>query len=65
MAIHPALAFGSAIVGATLLGPAGALMALPGAATLQAFVSTYLERHDLVESHLFGSDDPGGEPAPA
>lgn len=55
MSLHPALAFGSAIVGATLLGAAGALMALPVAATLQAFVSTYLERHDVVDSHLLES----------
>ena len=65
MSLHPALAFGSAIVGATLLGAAGALMALPVAATLQAFVSTYLERHEVVDSHLVGEADPDAEPAPA
>lgn len=63
MALHPALAFGSAIVGGTLLGAAGALMALPVAATIQAFVSTYLERHQLVESHLLGTEQ-GGTDAP-
>ena len=52
MALHPAVSFGSAIAGATLLGVPGALMALPTAATVQAFVSSYLERHDVVESHL-------------
>jgi len=52
MSLHPAVAFGSAIVGGTLLGAAGAIMALPVAATVQAFVSTYLHRHDLVESEL-------------
>jgi predicted PurR-regulated permease PerM len=52
MALHPAVSFGSAIAGATLLGVPGALMALPTAATVQAFVSTYLERHEVVESHL-------------
>jgi predicted PurR-regulated permease PerM len=70
MALHPAVAFGSAIAGGTLLGVPGALMALPVAATIQAFVSTYLERHEVVESHLTSepvrrvrrrSDD--GEPA--
>ena len=67
MALHPALAFGSAIVGATLLGAAGALMALPVAATIQAFVSTYFERHSLVESHLLETDpgEPEPEPSPA
>lgn len=63
MSLHPALAFGSAIVGATLLGVAGALMALPVAATIQAFVSTYFDRHQLVESHLLETDP--GEPDPA
>jgi predicted PurR-regulated permease PerM len=52
MALHPAVSFGSAIAGATLLGVPGALMALPAAATIQAFVSTYLERHEVVQSHL-------------
>lgn len=52
MSLHPAVAFGSAIVGATLLGAPGALMALPVAATIQAWVSTYIERHELIESEL-------------
>ena len=52
MQLHPAVAFGSAIVGATLLGAPGALMALPVAATVQAFVGTYLHRHELVEDEL-------------
>jgi predicted PurR-regulated permease PerM len=52
MSLHPAVAFGSAIVGGTLLGAAGAVMALPVAATIQVFVSTFLERHQLVESSL-------------
>jgi predicted PurR-regulated permease PerM len=52
MSLHPAIAFGSAIVGATLMGAPGALMALPVAATIQAFVSTYLDRHELVDSAL-------------
>ncbi len=50
MALHPAVSFGAAIAGGTLLGAPGALMALPTAATIQAFVSTYLHRHDVVES---------------
>lgn len=52
MDLHPAVAFGSAIVGGTLLGPMGAIMALPAAGVVQAFVSTILERHDVVDSHL-------------
>jgi predicted PurR-regulated permease PerM len=49
MELHPAVSFGSAIAGGTLLGVPGALMALPVAATIQAFVSTYLQRHEVVE----------------
>ncbi len=60
MSLHPAVAFGSAIVGATLLGAPGALMALPVAATVQAFVSAYTQRHPLVHSALF--DEPVHEP---
>lgn len=52
MDLHPAVAFGSAIVGGTLLGPMGAIMALPAAGVVQAFVSTILERHEVVDSHL-------------
>jgi predicted PurR-regulated permease PerM len=49
MEIHPAVAFGSAIVGASVLGPVGALLALPAAAIVQAFVSSYLQRYDYIE----------------
>lgn len=52
MDLHPAVAFGSALAGATLLGGVGAVMALPAAATIQAFVSTFLQRHEVVASHL-------------
>jgi predicted PurR-regulated permease PerM len=52
MDLHPAVAFGAAIVGGTLLGPMGAVMALPAAGVIQAFVSTILERHEVVDSHL-------------
>jgi predicted PurR-regulated permease PerM len=52
MDIHPAVAFGGVIAGASILGPVGALLALPAGATLQAFVSTYVQRHEVVESHL-------------
>ncbi len=49
MSLHPAVAFGSAVVGATLMGLPGALMALPVAATVQAWVSTYTHRHEVIE----------------
>lgn len=52
MAIHPAIAFGSVLVGGSILGGVGALLALPAAAIIQAFVSTYLARHQVVASDL-------------
>ena len=52
MQMHPAVAFGSVIVGVTLLGPVGALLALPITATVQAVVSSYVQRHELVDSEL-------------
>jgi len=52
MQLHPAVAFGSVIVGVTLLGPVGALLALPITATVQAVVSSYVQRHELIESEL-------------
>lgn len=52
MSLHPAVAFGSAIAGGTLMGVPGTLMALPVAATIQAFISTYLHRHEVIESEL-------------
>ena len=52
MSLHPAVAFGSVLVGAALVGTVGALVALPAAAITQAFVSTYLERHQVEESYV-------------
>ncbi|WP_420439882.1 AI-2E family transporter [Candidatus Poriferisodalis sp.] len=60
MNIHPAVAFGSVLVGAALLGSVGALLAVPAAATIQAFVSTYISRHELIESEMF--DTPQAAP---
>ena len=52
MDLHPAVAFGSALAGASLFGPMGAILALPAAAVIQAFVSAYLDRHEVIESDL-------------
>ena len=45
MEIHVALAFGSVIAGTALLGIVGAFLALPVAATAQAFISSWIARH--------------------
>ena len=52
MQLHPAVAFGAAIAGGSLMGAMGAFLALPAAAIVQAGLSTYLKRHDVVETEL-------------
>lgn len=44
MEIHVALAFGSVIAGTALMGLVGAFLALPVAATAQAFISSWLDQ---------------------
>jgi predicted PurR-regulated permease PerM len=56
MQLHPAVAFGAALAGASINGLIGAFMALPAAAVIQATVSTYLTRHEVVESDLTRED---------
>jgi predicted PurR-regulated permease PerM len=66
MDLHPAVAFGAAIAGGTLIGPLGAIMALPFAGVVQAFVSTIMQRHNVVDSHLTELEqieDTEGDPA--
>ena len=58
MDLHPAVAFGAALAGASLFGALGAVLALPAAAVIQAFISSYLDRHDVVESELTRVDEP-------
>ena len=58
--LHPAVAFGAVLAGAGVLGAVGALLALPAAATFQAFVSTYLHRHEVI-----GTDELSSGPIPA
>jgi predicted PurR-regulated permease PerM len=58
MEIHPAVAFGSVLAGASILGTAGAVLALPAAASIQAVVGTYLERHAVIDSPLTDVDRP-------
>ncbi len=47
MEVHPAVAFGSVLAGTAILGPVGALLALPVSATLQGFISTYVSRYNV------------------
>ena len=52
MEMHPAVAFGAALAGASLLGFVGAILALPAAAMVQAISSARGPRHEVVDSHL-------------
>jgi predicted PurR-regulated permease PerM len=52
MELHPALAFGSAIGGAFVLGAVGAVLALPAAAMVQAIVSSWGRRHEVIDDPL-------------
>ncbi len=47
--IHPAVAFGSVVAGAALLGAVGALIAILAIATLQAFLGAYVKRYDVTD----------------
>ena len=59
MELHPAVAFGCAIAGASVAGLIGAFIALPVAAIVQALISSALERHDVIEADLTREIDPG------
>jgi predicted PurR-regulated permease PerM len=52
MHLHPALAFGFAIAGASISGVVGAFLALPVAAIIQALGSTFIHRHEVTETEL-------------
>ncbi len=58
MQLHPAVAFFAALAGASISGILGAFMALPAAAVIQATVSSYLTRHEVVETELTMQHDP-------
>ena len=58
MELHPAVAFGAALAGASLLCFVGAILALPGAAMLQGISSARGSRYDVVDSHLTNVDPP-------
>lgn len=61
MAIHPAVSIGAVLAGASLLGGVGAVLALPVAATIQAAISTAIERHELIDEAT-AADDPAVPP---
>jgi predicted PurR-regulated permease PerM len=54
MSLHPAVAFGAVIAGGAILGPIGALLALPAAASVQSLVSIYAHRYEVIAGPLDG-----------
>jgi predicted PurR-regulated permease PerM len=64
MQLHPAVAFGAALAGGSISGLIGAFMALPAAAVIQSTVSTYLKRHEVVETELTREDETASEADP-
>lgn len=50
--LHPALAFGGALAGGAVLGPIGAILALPAVAMAQALISASGVRHEVIEDPL-------------
>ncbi|WP_017601524.1 AI-2E family transporter [Nocardiopsis lucentensis] len=62
--MHPAVAFGSVLAGAAVLGAPGALLALPMGASLQTFLSIYIRRYKVEEHPLLSAaeaEDEGNE----
>lgn len=59
MELHPAVAFGAALGGYSILGAAGAILALPAAAMTQALIGEWGERHDVLEDRLTELSLPG------
>jgi predicted PurR-regulated permease PerM len=58
MSLHPAVAFGAVIAGGAIMGPIGALLALPAAASIQALISLYLHRYEVVAGPLTAEQAP-------
>ena len=64
MELHPAVAFGAALAGAALLGFVGALLALPAAAMVQAFLNEWGNRYEVMDSHLTSIPPPKNQRSP-
>ena len=52
MELNAGVAFGAAIAGGSVGGVVGAFLALPAAAVIQAFLSNYVKRYDVMDSAL-------------
>lgn len=57
MELHPAMAFGAALAGGTLLGVVGAILALPAVAMATALIGQIGTRHEVIENELTAVPD--------
>jgi len=64
MALHPALAFGAALIGGALGGILTAFLALPVAGVVQAAAGAYARRYEVVESDLTSEAPPPKDDRP-
>jgi predicted PurR-regulated permease PerM len=55
--MNPAVSFVAVLAFGAVFGALGAFLALPIAATIQAMATTYLQRHELIESHMFSDPE--------
>jgi predicted PurR-regulated permease PerM len=55
--MHPAVAFGAVIAGASVLGAVGALLAIPFTAVVQTFVGSYIRRYEVEEHALVETEE--------
>ena len=59
--VHPAVAFGAVLLGASLFGVAGALLAIPVVAMLLTLLNIYRKRYSLIPKLASESDEALGE----
>ncbi len=62
MEIHPAVSVAAIIIGGTLLGGIGVVLALPMAGVIQAIISETRRPHDVTV--VAAADDPESESRP-
>jgi len=63
--MNPAVSFVGVLAFGAVFGALGAFLALPVLATVQAVANTFLQRHELVESHLLHDPDRSSAPPPS
>ena len=62
MNLNPGIALGAALAGGSVGGLIGAFFALPTAAAIQAFISTYATRYEVEGMELTEADEPQQRP---